>query len=46
MFCSKCENEVNEGAVFCPKCGEKLINENYQQKKDSTETEAITSFIL
>ena len=46
MFCSKCENEVNEGAVFCPKNGEKLINENYQQKKDSTETEAITSFIL
>ena len=46
MFCSKCGNEVNEGAVFCPKCGEKLINEKYQEKKDSTETEAITSFIL
>lgn len=46
MFCSKCGNEVDEGTVFCPKCGEKLINENYQEKKNSTETEAITSFIL
>ena len=46
MFCSKCGNEVDEGTVFCPKCGEKLINEKYQEKKDSTETEAITSFIL
>ena len=46
MFCSKCGNEVDEGTVFCPKCGEKLINDNYQEKKNSTETEAITSFIL
>ncbi len=23
MFCSKCGNELNEGAAFCPKCGEK-----------------------
>lgn len=46
MFCSKCGNEVDEGTVFCPKCGEKLINKEYQEKKDSTETEAITSFIL
>ena len=46
MFCSKCENEVNKGAVFCPKSGEKLINEKKKKKKDSTETEAITGFIL
>lgn len=46
MYCSKCGNEVEEGTSFCPKCGEKLNKENYSEKKDSTETEAITSFIL
>lgn len=46
MYCPKCGNEVEDNAAFCPKCGEKLIKENYSEKRDSTETEAITSFIL
>lgn len=24
MYCSKCGNEINEGSLFCPKCGEKV----------------------
>lgn len=24
MYCSKCGNEINEGSLFCPKCGAKV----------------------
>lgn len=39
MFCYKCGKEVNEGAVFCPKCGAKLAANDtvtVQQKVEST----------
>ena len=26
MFCGKCGNEVKDGSLFCPKCGEKIIS--------------------
>lgn len=35
MFCQKCGNELNEGAVFCPKCGFKVGGEN---KSDNSQT--------
>ncbi len=25
MFCKKCGNQLNEGAAFCPCCGEKVV---------------------
>lgn len=38
MFCHKCGKEVTEGAVFCPKCGAKLADNDaaVQQKVVST----------
>ena len=27
MFCTKCGNEIREGALFCEKCGNKLRND-------------------
>lgn len=40
MFCQNCGNELNEGAVFCPKCGEKIgmdqgLVEQYKQVFES-----------
>lgn len=36
-FCTKCGNELKEGAVFCPACGEKVkvVNAGSQQTEES-----------
>ena len=40
MFCSKCGNQVNDGAIFCCKCGYKLdgsipVSQNTDNKNNS-----------
>ena len=32
MFCSKCGNELMEGATVCPKCGTKVVYEDADQQ--------------
>lgn len=32
MFCSKCGNELMEGATFCPQCGTKVVYEDGAQQ--------------
>lgn len=36
MFCSKCGNEIAEGAAFCPKCGTKVVNVSDGQQSVDT----------
>lgn len=31
MFCSKCGNQIQDGAQFCPKCGNKVVEGIVQQ---------------
>lgn len=31
MYCSKCGEELNEGALFCSKCGNRLNEVSLQQ---------------
>ncbi|MCI5938048.1 MAG: zinc-ribbon domain-containing protein [Eubacterium sp.] len=33
MFCDKCHASVDEDAVFCPKCGNKIIQESNSHKE-------------
>lgn len=33
MKCSKCENEIPEGAKFCPSCGKEVLGEEFSLKK-------------
>ena len=43
MFCGQCGNQVEDNAMFCPKCGSKLINNNEAYRSsdvsDQTPTE-------
>lgn len=42
MFCSKCGNEIAEGAAFCPKCGTKVVNVgDGQQPMDISVTDSV-----
>ncbi len=41
MFCSKCGNELNEGAAFCPKCG-RAVNSVDERLKDNDAKDIIS----
>lgn len=41
MKCQKCGNELREGAVFCPSCGEKIENAQDIPKEESPALEYI-----
>lgn len=34
MYCGKCGSEIKDGSIFCPKCGEKIINNNYNHSEN------------
>lgn len=35
MFCKNCGTEVKYNQKFCPKCGEKCLNENINNNKSN-----------
>lgn len=42
MFCRGCGKQLNDGALFCPKCGQKTGNQMYGV---TAEAQANTSFV-
>ena len=36
MYCSKCGNLINQGENFCNKCGNQILNNNYQNGFNNT----------
>lgn len=38
MFCKKCGNQLNDGAVFCPKCGTAVTVTEVAKKDNETHT--------
>ncbi len=43
MFCPKCGIEIDEGSVFCSRCGNKLVStEVTEEKKQTTSSEQET----
>ncbi len=50
MFCSKCGNQVNDGAVFCCKCGYKLdgsipVSQNTDNKNNSHQQSPMVAYV-
>lgn len=49
MFCHKCGTQINDGSVFCPKCGAKIMAENAEHQLDvpiSVETKSQQSYAV
>ena len=38
MFCSNCGSKIEEGSVFCPTCGKKLITEATPSESENSKT--------
>lgn len=36
MYCDKCGNSINQEENFCSKCGNKILNNNYKDDLDNT----------
>ncbi len=36
MFCKYCGKPIKPGAIFCPKCGHSLVNENPKQSNGAS----------
>lgn len=43
MFCKECGNELKDGAMFCGKCGTKVVSENAEDVVNAAATEEATS---
>ncbi|WP_315080640.1 hypothetical protein [uncultured Clostridium sp.] len=37
MYCQQCGNETNNNAIFCDKCGNKIIENNFQSNDNFIE---------
>lgn len=47
MFCKNCGNELSDGALFCPKCGSKIISNDeskFEKSIDSVEISTENKF--
>ena len=45
MFCSKCGNEISDGAIFCAKCGNKIVDNEVKETEYNTDSIEISSII-
>lgn len=43
MFCKKCGVEIAEDVVFCPKCGQKQVEESPEMAKEEGENKELTT---
>lgn len=43
MYCKKCGEEIAEDVVFCPKCGQKQVEESPKTAKEVSENNDITT---
>lgn len=38
MFCKNCRYKLDEGDLFCPKCGTKVEHEDFVREKEETQS--------